>query len=137
MYSQAARTQEFPRRGQGRWGNVSAWKRPGNDHGLPHEHPGTTRQHVNQDLGHIHRMKKLRVLLCRRRACKVRQDSEAQQRMTEMSPGTQMLPMASDLGLTQYRRVFQELLEAELAEAAEGAASTCRVIGVDAKSGNA
>lgn len=60
---------------------------------------------------------------------------EAQQRMIELSPGASMLPMAADLAVTQYRRVFQELLDAERAEVAGGAAPNRRVISVNAASG--
>lgn len=40
---------------------------------------------------------------------------EAQQAMIDASPPAPMMPLAADLALTQYRRVLQELLDAEQA----------------------
>jgi vanillate O-demethylase monooxygenase subunit len=41
----------------------------------------------------------------------------AQQKNLALAPGFKMLPMAADLGLTQYRRVVQSMLDAEAAGA--------------------
>lgn len=53
---------------------------------------------------------------------------EAQQRMIDNSPATPMMPIACDRGLTQYRRVVQELMDAEEAAASPSAVAEARVV---------